>query len=522
MVRYPSGQSSFEDIRNTNCLYVDKTAYIKRLIDTGKYFFLGRPRRFGKSLFISTLEAFFLGKKQLFDGLDIASYDWTWVAYPVIHLDFAPASYRENWELEQRINNILEEYERVYNLSSVNPRDIAGRLNKVISRAYEQTGRQVVVLVDEYEKPVIDNLDNEEVRERNRAKLSGFYGVLKSLDAKLKMVFLTGVTKFGQMSVFSGMNHISDISLLDEYGEICGITEDELLDTFSEGIEELARVKETNIHDVVALLKEYYDGYHFSARCRDLYNPYSIIQALSTKKIEAYWASTGTPSFLVATLMNEDFNLEDLEGFKADYDQLTGVDNQVGDPIALFYQTGYLTIKGYNIEEELYTLGYPNREVEKAFFKYLLPKYAGQGTVKTDTLLTGMRRAIISGLAEKMLSLLKSYMADISYDLIPRPEVERHFQTIMTLIFKAVLPPKFEVKVENKTSDGRSDIEIKTDRFIYIIEIKIDSTARKALEQIKMKDYALRYRHDGRHIFLIGVNFSKETRRIEDWMIEEL
>lgn len=519
MARYPNGMSSFEEIRLGKYIYIDKTDYIVKMLDGAKYFFLSRPRRFGKSLFVSTLEAFFLGKKELFEGLYIYGHDWEWEEYPVIRIDFAPKSYARHEDLIARLNDNLRSYEEKYGLNAVDTRDVQVRFNRLITEAHKKSGKQVVVLVDEYEKPVVDNLDNDELKEQNREMLAGFYSVLKANDAKLKFVFLTGVTKFGQMSVFSGLNNLRDISLLQEYGAICGITEKELLDNFQEGIRDLAEAEETDFDGAVRLLKENYDGYHFSPDCPDIYNPYSIVNAMDNRVIEAYWATSGVPTLLVKTLRMKKFDLNRLDGALATAERLKGIDNQINDPIALFYQTGYLTIKNYIKKMRLFSLGFPNREVEVAFFNYLLPEYSNQNKTASSNFITDIAFGLDQGNPGKALAALQSFTAHITYEVLDKIDIEQHFQDVVYIILKALLPYVVEVKAEERTSDGRTDILIKTQDFIYIIELKTDSSAEEALRQIEEKEYALPYLSDPRKVFMIGINFSTEKRRIDSYVI---
>lgn len=520
MAKYPIGIQDFSTIRNGGYVYVDKTHLIPLVVEGGKYLFLSRPRRFGKSLFLSTLEYFFLGERELFKGLSVDSYEWDWENYPIIHLDLNGADFTAPEAIDQRLSQALYEIERKYALES--PKELSNpeRLRSLITRLYEKTGKPVVVLVDEYEKPVSDNLDQPELLEKNRDKLRGFYAVLKSMDKYLQLVFLTGVTKFGQMTVFSGLNNIRDISLNPDYGSICGVTEEELLSTFTEGIENLAAKRGIGKEEAVKLLKYNYDGYHFSEECPDIYNPYSLINAFADKKISSYWALTGTPSLLAKILKEKNFDPEKLDGAKADEKRLMGVNNQINDPVALFYQTGYLTIKSYNPDTELFTLGYPNHEVEQAFFDYLLPNYSGLNVMETSSFIDQLRDFLENGEARKAMEVLEEFSAGISYDVIPLAETERHFQYLIYIVSKLLLARKNFVKVEEKTSDGRIDLMIATNDFVYIIEIKIDGTKEKALQQIKDKDYALQFRNDEREVFIIGMNFSSELRRIEGFLIE--
>ena len=371
MARYAIGLQDFKSLRKGDYIYVDKTDYIARLLEGSKYYFLGRPRRFGKSLFVSMLEYFFNGERDLFKGLAVDSYKWNWETYPVIHLDLNGANYTERKEaLVSKLIQQLKYTEEKYDIIP-STEEIAERFEYLITQLYKKTGKEVVVLVDEYEKPVLDVIDNPALSDSYRETLRAFYSVLKSTDKYLKLVFMTGVTKFGKMSVFSGLNNIKDISLDDRYGAVCGITRQELIENFREGIVSLATKKKVTYEEALEILKSNYDGYHFSEDCPDIYNPYSLLNALDSRKIEAYWAETGTPTLLIQTLLRRNYDLSELDGVYASSKRLTTLTDQLDDPIPLFYQTGYLTIKSYDENLEQFLLSYPNLEVEKAFFDFL-------------------------------------------------------------------------------------------------------------------------------------------------------
>lgn len=520
MVKYPLGIYNFKDIVSENYLYVDKTAFIRTLVEGGKYYFLGRPRRFGKSLFLSMLEYFFRGKRHLFEGLEIAKTDWNWdwVEYPVIRIDFTPMNYAAEGSLEERISTILSGYEKEYDVTSESPLSVAGRLERLILAAHQKSGRKVVVLVDEYEKPVTDLIGDDKGMERHRQILRGFYSVLKASDPWLKFVFLTGVTKFGQMSVFSGLNNIDDISMDKRYASICGITREEMINRLRVGIESFANDIGKDFDSVVNLLKINYDGYHFTKYSPDIYNPFSLVKALDRKEIGSYWSSTGTPGLLVDLLRKKQYNFLSLDGVTADENRLMGINDSFDDPVALFYQTGYLTIKDYHPELNIYTLGYPNKEVETAFLRYILPLYTRHAS--SGSFMDSFSLALYNGEAAKAMELLEDFTAGISYDVVPLAESEKHFQYLMYIISKLVLSNAENVRVEEKTSDGRIDLLIETPRYVYVIEVKRNSTPDKALAQILERNYALQYRHDQRKIFLIGVNFSTDKRRIDGFVID--
>lgn len=517
--RYSIGIQDFEEIRKGGFIYVDKTSFIPILLEQSKYYFLARPRRFGKSLFLSTLEAFFSGQRDLFKGLAIYKYNWDWSPYPVIHIDLNGANYTNGKEtIIEKLSFILKEQEIKYGIKN-NYQDISLRFQYLISKLYEKTGKQIVVLIDEYEKPVLDTIGNKEINDWHRETLRGFYGVLKSLDKYLKLVFLTGVTKFGQMNVFSGLNNIRDISLNPKFGSICGITQDELLINFQEGISQIAEDRKLGKDEILLLLKKKYDGYHFSWKCPDIYNPYSLINAFADGKISSYWVYTGTPALLANVLRKRNYDLKKLDGIKVHEKRLLGLNDEFDDPVALFYQTGYLTIKNYDEENEEYILSYPNIEVEEAFFDYLLPDFTGQNVSETSSFIDELRFGFEKGDPKKSIEVLEEFFSGISYDVIPAAEVERHFQYIIYIICKLLIVRRQFVKVEEKTSNGRIDLLIATNDYVYIIEIKRDRSAQEALNQIKEKEYALQWRNDPRKVFLIGINFSTGNKRINDFKI---
>lgn len=522
MVKYPIGMQDFKEIREKGFLYVDKTHFIPLLLRGSKYFFLARPRRFGKSLFLSTLEYFFHGDRSLFNHLEIDSFEWDWTNYPVIHFDFSGANYTVEKGMETRIAFALNEYEKLFGVNPLPEFPLEERFRNLIIQTFEKTGKQIVVLVDEYEKPVIDNLDNSNLFEHNRNFLRGFYSVLKSCDKYLKLVFLTGVTRFGQMSVFSGLNNIRDISMNPLFASICGVTEKELVHNFSRGIQELADAENTDFQGALQLLKYNYDGYHFTKNSQDIFNPYSLINCLEDKSIKPYWSFTGTPSLLAKLLISKDYNLEMLDGVMASEETLMGINNQFDDPVALFYQTGYLTIKSYDKDLDEFVLGYPNKEVEKAFFQFILPYYYKHRNNESESVIGNLNRFIIKGEAEKAVKALQSFSSGISYDLIPNVEVERHFQSMMYIVVKLLASFKVKITPEWKTSDGRIDLLIETPKFVYIIEIKRNSNPEEAMKQIYNKNYFLPFVADSKKVFLVGMNFSTEKKRLDGFIIKEV
>lgn len=512
--RYPIGVQSFEEIRRGGYVYVDKTSYIHRLLQGSKYYFLGRPRRFGKSLLLSTIKSFFEGKRELFEGLAIASCDDVeWNAHPVIHLDLNAENYSDEYALDSRIGTQLNYYEDKYEVKSGSS-TLAGRFLSVIETSHRKTGRQAVVLIDEYDKPILDTIHMDELSEVYRNKLRGFYSVLKSADDHLKFAILTGVTKFGHLNIFSGLNNLRDISLSNEYSGICGITERELEDNFKAGVGCLADSMSLSYVEAMRMLKEHYDGYHFSQNSPDVYNPYSVLNCLEDKDFRDYWFQTGTPTFLINLLRERDYNITSLEGCECEERRLYGVDVAASDLIPVLYQSGYLTIKGFDREFRAYTLGFPNKEVMDGFFSSLVEYYTGNadsGRASIRQLVKNIR----GGDADGFMKGLQSFFSSISYEM--SLDRESNFQNVLYVLLRLI---GFYVEVEKRTSDGRIDILIETSKYVYVMELKVDSTPEDALSQINGKNYSLPYASDNRVLYKIGVNFSKKTRTITGWAVE--
>lgn len=381
--KLPIGIQDFAKLRTEGYKYIDKSENIYRLAKSGCYYFLSRPRRFGKSLFLSTLEAYFLGRKDLFSGLEIDSMEKDWIEYPVLHLDLNTQKYENLDALDYILNDFLQKEEVKYGLSSQN-KYYGPRFSAVIQKAYEHSGKRVVILVDEYDKPVLQAIGNDALQDEYRSTLKSFYSALKSCDRYIQFAFLTGVTKFGKVSVFSDLNHLNDISMDPRYYDICGLTEKELRSNLSGEVEDLARNIGIQPEDAYAMLKENYDGYHFSEDdTPGIYNPFSILNALDKKKLGSYWFETGTPTYLVELLKKHNYNLSDLEKEEPTADELNSIDSDSTNPIPVIYLSGYLTIKGYDKEFSLYKLGYPNKEVEEGFVKFLIPYYTNVEKTKS-------------------------------------------------------------------------------------------------------------------------------------------
>ncbi len=510
---YPIGIQSFEDIRRGGYVYVDKTELIYKLAATGKYYFLSRPRRFGKSLLVSTMEAYFQGKKELFEGLAIASLEKEWTEYPVLHFDLSGVAYNHEDVIEKVLDNALCKWEREY--GSENNSGIPGiRFGNVIEAACQKTGRQVVILIDEYDKPVIDNLDRPELQDRMRETLRGFYGVMKGHGGFIHFAFLTGVTKLGKMSVFSDLNNLTDISMDARYTDICGISEADLKDYFQESVKELAEANGLSGEECRQKLALMYDGYHFCEDSIGVYNPFSLLNTFDSMKFKEYWFETGTPSFLVKVMKNTSYDITSLSEQEADSSLLTDLDTVFLNPVPLLYQSGYLTIKGYDEDFQMYRLGFPNREVKHGFLNYLMRYYTPVGSETPMMLISRMTRDVRSGNPESFMSRLDALFARTNYQI--QADCEKDFQYAMYIIIE--LMGEY-VETERATSNGRIDILIKTKDYVYVIEIKTDSTPDEALAQIEERGYARPFTDDHRKIFKIGVNFSTSARRIDGWKV---
>lgn len=511
---YPIGIQNFEKIRTEDFLYVDKTAEIYKLAKEGRYYFLSRPRRFGKSLLVSTMEAYFSGRKELFSGLAIEKLEAEWKQHPVLHLDLSGVSYTDESVLERVLSDKLAKWETLY--GAVNTSDILGlRFKEVIEAAYNKTGNQVAILIDEYDKPIIDNLGNEPTLSRLRSTLQGFYSVMKSMDARIRFGFLTGVTKIGKISVFSGLNNLNDISMIPDYVDICGVSETELHEYFDESISELSSANEMSKEECYVKLKSMYDGYHFCEDSIGIYNPFSLLNTFQNKKFREYWFETGTPGFLVEVMRKTSFDVTTLENQTVDSTLMSNADAIFENPVPYLFQSGYLTITGYNDMFRLYQLGFPNQEVKNGFLNCLLKYYVPMSPdMSGTTLIYQLWHSITEGNPKSFMQILSSLFANTSYQI--QGETEKDFQYAMYII--SALLGEY-VQVERTTSNGRIDLIIQTEEFIYIFELKVNADADVALRQIDEKGYARPFEGDSRKLFKIGVNFSTATRRIEDWKI---
>lgn len=512
-ILYPVGQQSFEVLRNRGCLYVDKTQFVEKLLNYGsQYFFLARPRRFGKSLFLSMMECFFQGRRKLFKGIYADTMDWDWQPCPVLYLDINNHSYQTKDALDNLLEGKLNGWEKEYGVEPI-VKDVSVRFSDIIEAAYKQTGRQVIILVDEYDKPLVNNLHDKDMFVHFRNQLTAFYSNFKSSAKYIRMVFLTGVSRFAHLSVFSGLNNITDISFLDDFADICGITEQELADNFQQGMGAIAEKEGVTVQQVHDQLKQRYDGYHFTEDCPDIYNPYSLLNVMQSRKMQNYWIDSGTPTLLEQQLKRFDVDLNKFLDVKCVQRQLVGFDFDNPNPVALFYQTGYLTIKEYS--DGFYTLGLPNEEVREGFLGYLLPRYAHIED-STEFFVYKFVEELRQGKVEDFMQRMQSLFASVPYQM--ELDSERNFHNVMLML---VMLLGIKVKAEYATSAGRIDILLETDKYVYVIELKINRSAREALDQINSKDYALAFAANGRQVVKIGINFSTDSRTITDWEVEE-
>jgi hypothetical protein len=512
----PIGVQSFESLRRDGFLYVDKTALVYRLVHEGRYYFLSRPRRFGKSMLISTLHAYFAGQKDLFEGLAVEQLEKDWTVHPVLHLDLNLIRKGDDRALHSVLNDALCEWEEQY--GSRPSEDTFGlRFKGVIRRACEQTGQRVVVLVDEYDKPLLQTIDNEALQEEYRSILKEFYGVLKTEDKSIRFALLTGVTKFSKVSVFSDLNNLEDISMDAVYASLCGITDEELDTQFVPYVQRLADALGQTYNEVREELRLRYDGYHFCPNSVGIYNPFSLLNTFKKNEFNNYWFETGTPSYLVYLLQKHHYNLEHMASAIVDADTLNSIDPQSADPIPVIYQSGYLTIRGYNPRFKTYTLGFPNQEVEEGFMNFLLPCYSRIPSGQTAFQIMNFVEEVESGRTDAFLKRLSSLFADTPYELVK--ELENHYQNVLFILTKLL---GFYVKAEYHTSEGRIDLLLQTADFTYVMEFKLDGTAEEALRQIDEKHYAQPFEGDAHHkLVKVGVNFSSATRNIERWVVGE-
>ena len=514
-MKYPIGIQNFEKVREDGFVYVDKTALVYQLVSEGSYYFLSRPRRFGKSLLLSTFEAYFGGERELFKNLALYDLEKDWTVYPILHLDLNTERYNTVEALENKLNLALSRWEQLYGSDS-NEKSLGTRFEGVIRRAFEQTGKRAVILVDEYDKPMLQAIGDEVLQTEYRNELKAFYGALKSCDRYIRFAFLTGVTKFGKVSVFSDLNNLTDISFDRRYVSVCGITEGELHTQFDSSVGALAEANGLSKEACYARLKHDYDGYHFESGTEGVYNPFSILNTLSSQQFRDYWFETGTPAFLVHQLQKTNYRLDAMTEEKLTADTLNSIDIMDGNPLPLLYQSGYLTIKSFDDVFKTYRLGFPNREVRDGFVKYLVPYYMPKTSDRTTFDISNFVREIRTGKAEGFMRRMEAFFASGDYALMGDKEL--YYHNAMYVFFTLL---GLYVEVEHHTTDGRMDILVQTKDYIYIFELKINQSVEVALRQIEEKGYAQPFATDPRKLFKIGVNFSTAKRCVDDWKVKE-
>ena len=518
-MKYPIGIQSFERIIEDGYVYIDKTDMIYSLTHGGSIYFLSRPRRFGKSLLVSTLKNYYLGHKELFKGLKIDSLEKDWHVHPVFHVDFNGSNFLEEGVLEKRLYAYVRDWEARYGLSSdADSLDLGGRFMEVLRAAHEQTGRRAVVLIDEYDKPILDVLDTDSgLEDRHRNVLKGFYSVFKGADSHLQFVLLTGVTKFSQVSVFSGFNQPKDISMDARYETICGITQAELDSCLVEPVSAMAERYRCSFEEMKSLLKQKYDGYHFSKQMTDVYNPFSLLNALDSSDIRDYWFSSGTPTYLIRLLAHFKENMNELTGKYYRTEEFIDYKADVEQPLPMIYQSGYLTIKDYDMEFNTFLLDFPNNEVKNGFLTAVASSYL-KPSEETGGWIRDVVRTLRAGDTDRLCSLFTSFLSSIPYTMRRKEderERERYFQYTFYLIFRLI--SVYTVYVEKQQSHGRVDCVLETPQYVYIFEFKLDGTADEALRQIEEKGYAREYASDARKLYKIGASFSSETGTIGEW-----
>lgn len=532
-MNYPIGIQDFAKLRENNFVYVDKTDMVFDITKNDGVYFLSRPRRFGKSLLVSTIKYYFEGRHDLFKGLKIESLEKKWETYPVFEIDFNGSNYTEAGALEQTLNGYLIKWEQQYGVQPATDQP-GRRLADVLHQAHVQTGKTCVVLVDEYDKPMLDAMDTELktrvgdnemlIEDHNRETLKAFYSVFKLADADLRFVFLTGVTKFAQVSVFSGFNNARDISMNPRFDAICGISSEELNKVFASSIEELANTNMLSVEEAKSQLQQRYDGYHFSNGMTDIYNPFSLLNAFADDNIRDYWFASGTPSYLMRLLAHSNENIQDIIARSYEAQEFVDYRATVEAPVPMIYQSGYLTIKGYNREDEEYKLDFPNHEVASGFLAILASGYFHTPT-EPNSWANKLKKALHHGKPEDFRNLLDDFLASIPYSVREsngEKSHERQFQYTVYLIMRLIGSCRNTVYHEKATSKGCADCVIETPRYVYIFEYKLDRPAAEAMAQISDRGYAEPYAHDGRPVYAIACSFSSETGTISDWMVKQI
>lgn len=513
---YPIGIQTFQKIREGNYLYIDKTEYVYKMTHSASsYVFLSRPRRFGKSLLTSTLQAYFEGRKELFEGLAIERLEKEWTAYPVLHFDMSTAKHLDKTGLELELSQKLSSYEKIYGYGEADEVKPNQRLLGLIERAFAQTGKQVVVLIDEYDAPLLDVMHEEKNLPVLRDVMRNFYSPLKACDPYLRFVFLTGITKFSQLSIFSELNNIKNVSMDEPYAAICGISEEEMLTQMDNDVDILAARMGLTRDEVLAKLKDNYDGYHFTWPSPDIYNPFSLLNAFADGKMNSYWFGSGTPTYLIEMLNKYHVSPQQIGGRKALAESFDAPTERMTSIAPLLYQSGYITIKGYSPITNLYLLDIPNKEVRMGLMKSLLPGYLHQHTMDGLTTVALLYEAIYEERLDDGLRLLQTFLSTIPY--CDNTDYEGHYQSLLYTIFSLL---GMYVDVEVHTPRGRVDVVMRSLSALYVIELKLDETADAAMDQINLKNYPERFALCGLPVVKVGINFDRERRTLGDWKIE--
>ena len=512
---FPIGIQTFEKIREKNAIYVDKTDLIYRLVKGGNYYFLSRPRRFGKSLLISTLKAYFEGRKDLFEGLAIDGLEKDWTPYPVLHFSLSKKRIVKLEDVGILLDNLLRELEGVYGAEPETDKSQYGlRMADLVARANRQTGQNVVLLIDEYDAPLLDTMHDKALFMQVRQQLRDFFSPIKDLDAKLQFVFITGISKFSQLSIFSELNNLTTITMENEYASICGFTKEEIVEQLKPEIHNLAQALGIQESTALARLKKKYDGYHFTKKSPDIYNPLSLLKCLREKELNNYWFATGTPTHVTEMISKYSLKPEELEGFTVTINMFDVAFEQAETPIPMLYQSGYLTIK--SCRGARYILEFPNEEVRLGFLYGLMPYYSKKTRDENEIFLSDLTLALEEHRVDDAMILLRSFYSSIPYDA--EKQDENHFKTIFYLIFR--LAAAFEVRTEERSAAGRCDALIETEDTIYLFEFKLNGTAEEALKQIDDKGYAIPYEAGDKKVVKIGANFDGDKRTIERWIID--
>ena len=511
--RYPLGIQTFSEIIEGDYYYVDKTADIHRMTSTYKYVFLSRPRRFGKSLLVSTLASYFRGEKDLFKGLAMERLEKQWKKHPVIHLSLASVKEIEPEKIEESLSDRLRDIESQFGIERKS-NILGSRLKAIIQQTTEQYGEKAVVVLDEYDAPLLNVLHDEQRLTQVRQLMRTLYAPLKDCDPYLRFVFITGISKFSQLSIFSEINNLKVISMMPEYSTLCGFTQQEIEENFQDGIKRLAEKEELTVEQTLDKLRQTYDGYHFAANSPGVYNPYSIINALSDGTFDNYWFSTGTPSFLVEMLRKFHTDISRIDGSIAEAPEFDAPTEDMRSILPLFYQSGYLTIKHYESQFELYTLGFPNKEVRNGLMRALYPYYITPNTDGRALVLMNISKGFMYHDVESAMQTLQAYLESIPYQ--DSRFDENHYTQMLYVIFSLL---GLHVDSQVRTAKGRLDVVVKTEGHIYVMEVKLDRPAREAIEQIGTKNYLLPYTLDGRQLTKIGISFSTEERNVTEWVI---